>query len=301
MKVIAPKYFSQFKCLASNCSHSCCIGWEIDVDDKTLSKYENSQFGYARKICKSIDKKDTPHFTLLPNGNCPHLDESGLCKIITNMGEDYLCDICREHPRFYNQTPYGLEVGLGLSCEEACRIILTSSNYVEMIEVDNDDAQAEKFDFNPIPSRNKMLETLARHDLPYSEKLQALCNDFNVSTQIISDEDWVEVLNSLEYLNDDHKNLFSCYSSSSLATASRESYLERALAYFVYRHVAKAQSTFEIKQYLGLCLFLEKLLSSILENQNVDNLKNIMAIAIIISEEIEYNEDNVDQILFEFI
>lgn len=301
MKVIAPKYFSQFKCLASNCSHSCCIGWEIDVDDKTLSKYENSQFGYARKICKSIDKKDTPHFTLLPNGNCPHLDESGLCKIITNMGEDYLCDICREHPRFYNQTPYGLEVGLGLSCEEACRIILTSSNYVEMIEVDNDDAQSEKFDFNPIPSRNKMLETLARHDLPYSEKLQALCNDFNVSTQIISDEDWVEVLNSLEYLNDDHKNLFSCYSSSTLATASRQSYLERALAYFVYRHVAKAQSTFEIKQYLGLCLFLEKLLSSILENQNVDNLKNIMAIAIIISEEIEYNEDNVDQILFEFI
>lgn len=301
MKVIAPKYFSQFKCLASNCSHSCCIGWEIDVDDKTLSKYENSKVGYARKICKSIDKKDTPHFTLLPNGNCPHLDESGLCKIITNLGEDYLCDICREHPRFYNQTSYGLEVGLGLSCEEACRIILTSSNYVEMIEVDNDDAQAEKFDFNPIPFRNKMLEILAKQDLAYEDKLHTLSKEFDVSTQIISDEDWVEVLNSLEYLNDDHKNLFSCYSSSTLATASRQSYLERALAYFVYRHVAKAQSTFEIKQYLGLCLFLEKLLSSILENQNVDNLKNIMAIAIIISEEIEYNEDNVDQILFEFI
>ncbi len=301
MKVIAPKYFSQFKCLASNCSHSCCIGWEIDVDDKTLSKYKNSKVSYARKICKSIDKKDTPHFTLLPNGNCPHLDESGLCKIITNMGDDYLCDICREHPRFYNQTPYGLEVGLGLSCEEACRIILTSSNYVEMIEVDNDDAQAEKFDFNPIPFRNKMLEILAKQDLAYEDKLHTLSKEFDVSTQIISDEDWVEVLNSLEYLNDDHKNLFSCYSSSTLATASRQSYLERALAYFVYRHVAKAQSTFEIKQYLGLCLFLEKLLSSILENQNVDNLKNIMAIAIIISEEIEYNEDNVAQILFEFI
>ena len=27
-----------------------------------------------------------------------------LCRIILNLGEDALCDICREHPRFYNFT-----------------------------------------------------------------------------------------------------------------------------------------------------------------------------------------------------
>ena len=301
MKVISPKYFSQFKCLASNCSNSCCIGWEIDVDAKSLAKYESSQASYACEICKSIDKTDTPHFTLLPNGNCPHLDEKGLCKIITTLGEDYLCDICREHPRFYNQTPFGLEVGLGLSCEEACRIILTSSNYREMIEVDSDDTKPEEFDFNPIPFRNKMLEILARDDLAYEDKLHTLSKEFDVSTQILSDKDWIDLLNSLEYLKADHKRLFSCYSSSSKTAACNQAYLERAFAYFIYRHVTKAQSSFEIKQYLGLCLFLEKLLSSIIESQNICKLKQIIPIAIIISEEIEYNEDNVEQILFEFI
>ncbi len=301
MKIFAPKYYTQFKCTASKCSHSCCVCWEIDVDKKTLAKYKSSQADYSHQIRNSIDKTPTPHFKLLPNGNCPHLDESGLCKIITNLGEEYLCDICREHPRFYNQTPYGLEVGLGLSCEEACRIILTSSNYVEMIEVDNDNTQVEDFDFNPIPLRNKMLEILARQGLSYEDKLQALSKEFDASTKIISDEDWIELLNSLEYLNDDHKKLFSCYSSSTLAIASNQSYLERALAYFVYRHVTKAQSYFEIRQYLGLCLFLEKLLRSIINNKNIDTLYQLIPVAIIISEEIEYSEDNVDQILFEFI
>ena len=32
MKYIAPAYYRDFKCIASACRHSCCVGWEIDVD-----------------------------------------------------------------------------------------------------------------------------------------------------------------------------------------------------------------------------------------------------------------------------
>jgi lysine-N-methylase len=301
MKVIAPKYFSQFKCLASNCSHSCCIGWEIDVDDKTLSKYENSKVSYARKICKSIDKKDTPHFTLLPNGNCPHLDESGLCKIITNMGEDYLCDICREHPRFYNQTPYGLEVGLGLSCEEACRIILTSNDFHIFEEIDDNDVALDEFVFDPIPFRNSILNIIATNNLSYSEKLQAIKNI--ISNQILfnSDENWQDLINSFEYLDDSHKELFSHFSTVTSPSKDNQIYLERILAYFVYRYVCKAQNQNEIHQYLGLCLFLENLVCSVLNHKGANTLKEIIPLVITISEEIEYSEDNIDAILFELI
>ena len=39
MKLFAPKYYGSFKCIADKCEHSCCIGWEIDIDDTTLKKY----------------------------------------------------------------------------------------------------------------------------------------------------------------------------------------------------------------------------------------------------------------------
>lgn len=41
MKLYAPEYYKNFKCIADKCEHSCCIGWEIDIDEETLKKYEN--------------------------------------------------------------------------------------------------------------------------------------------------------------------------------------------------------------------------------------------------------------------
>ena len=114
MKLRAPKYYLDFACIADRCKHSCCIGWEIDVDKLTMAKYSALTGGYGEDIKKSICG-DPPHFALRQDDRCPHLDERGLCRIICNLGEGYLCDICREHPRFYNSTAHGREAGLGIS------------------------------------------------------------------------------------------------------------------------------------------------------------------------------------------
>ena len=47
MKLTAPKYYHNFKCIADKCSHSCCIGWEIDVDEVTIEKYTSLSGDYA--------------------------------------------------------------------------------------------------------------------------------------------------------------------------------------------------------------------------------------------------------------
>ena len=39
MKLIAPDYYPRFRCIADRCRHSCCVGWEIDVDEESLEKY----------------------------------------------------------------------------------------------------------------------------------------------------------------------------------------------------------------------------------------------------------------------
>ena len=33
MIVRVPDYFSEFSCIAGDCKDSCCLGWEIDIDD----------------------------------------------------------------------------------------------------------------------------------------------------------------------------------------------------------------------------------------------------------------------------
>ena len=45
MKLYAPSYYKKFKCIADKCEHSCCIGWEIDIDEETLEKYEKLETG----------------------------------------------------------------------------------------------------------------------------------------------------------------------------------------------------------------------------------------------------------------
>ena len=99
MKLYAPEYYRQFACIADKCSHNCCIGWEIDIDPDTMRKYRSLTDGYGGRIIKTIDETDTPHFRLAVGERCPHLDERGLCRIISSLGDGYLCDICREAGR----------------------------------------------------------------------------------------------------------------------------------------------------------------------------------------------------------
>ena len=82
MKLYAPKYYKDFRCIADKCEHSCCIGWEIDIDKDTAEKYKKLNDGYCAVVADSVSFDNTPHFKLGEHDRCPHLDENGLCKII---------------------------------------------------------------------------------------------------------------------------------------------------------------------------------------------------------------------------
>lgn len=292
MQVISPKYYQDFCCIADRCSHSCCIGWEIDIDSDTMQKYDalNSNIGIT--IRESIDKDGTPHFRLCEEERCPHLDDRGLCKIILELGDGYLCDICREHPRFYNETPLGLEVGLGMACEEACRIILCSDDYDSMIVIGDEDIDCD-IDFNTLPHRERIFDILKDIFLHYSYKLHKISVLYDAPISTISDEEYRGLLGRLEYLDDTHKALFSVYSSDVSHSDEDFSHLERALAYFVYRHVTPAQSEEDLRRRIQFCLFCERLLGSIIAHTDTD----VFTAARIISEEIEYSEENTQAIL----
>ena len=299
MKLYAPKYYKDFICLADRCRHSCCIGWEIDIDGKTMEKYSHLSHPYARAIRDSIDaSSDTLHFRLAKDERCPHLDECGLCKIITNLTDKYLCDICREHPRFYNFTSHGKEVGLGMACEEAARIILSSENYDDIVVIGDAEDTEKSPEFDTLPYRESIFKVLRDKSISYSHRLEIIAEMGGVTLSILSDTEWQELLSSLEYLDNSHKALFSKYTSLYTITEENEKILERFFAYLIYRYVTAAESETELSLFIGTSLFLERLFASLLANSDGNDA---VTLARIISEEIEYSEENIEEIKLSFL
>lgn len=294
MKLYAPKYYKNFKCIADKCEHSCCIGWEIDIDNSTLEKYKKLKNGYGALIIDSICMDDTPHFKLAECDRCPHLDGQGLCKIISSVGEDYLCDICREHPRFYNYTNVA-EVGIGMSCREAARIILSSPDYVTMEHIGEVDAQAEGELFDARDLRGKIYEILQDRSCGYSQRLDQIYREYLIDAG--DDSTWLEKLDFLEYLDAAHKDLFMNYSKE-LRPDGCDEYLERFLAYMIYRHCTEAFDTDDFGFRLDFCLFCERLLASLICTKPAKTAEDVAILASIISEEIEYCDDNTLSLMY---
>ena len=124
MKYHKPSFFDQFKCIGSACTDTCCAGWEIEVDETTAQGYLAEKGAFGDRLRREIGSEPGEYFFKLKNNRCPFLNKENLCDIFINLGEDRLCDICREHPRFYNWFGDYTEVGLGLCCEEAERLFI---------------------------------------------------------------------------------------------------------------------------------------------------------------------------------
>ena len=296
MKLYAPAYYKRFACIADKCRHSCCVGWEIDIDTDTMEMYATMTEGYGKTIRQSIDMTDTPHFCLAAGERCPHLNERGLCNIILSCGEQYLCDICREHPRFYNDAPHGREVGLGMACEEACHLILDADDYAEMVEIEQWDGEEVTEAFDTLSHRARIYAILCDESLPYSERLRAIYHTYAIAPSVLPDVEWRERLAALEYLDEKHKKVFSCYSSDMTTPTEVEKLLERALAYFIYRHCTEAQDETDYRASLGFCLLCERLLASMILANGTTEREDVVEFARILSEEIEYSEDNTESI-----
>lgn len=125
MKYRMPDYYKNFKCIADKCPMTCCEGWAIVIDDKSLEKYVDCS--NSRYICKHIDQNEK---IFLQNGSrCSFLNRSNLCDLYNNVGEDYLCKTCRRYPRHFENYGSLIEAALSMSCPEAAKLILSKNNH----------------------------------------------------------------------------------------------------------------------------------------------------------------------------
>ena len=126
---VYPDFYDAFSCTASACRHTCCRGWEIEIDADTASRYRTLPGPLGERLREHIDWTDLgAAFRLEADERCPFLRDDGLCELIRASGtEDILCDVCALHPRFFTEVGDATLAGLGLCCEAACRLLLASA------------------------------------------------------------------------------------------------------------------------------------------------------------------------------
>ena len=122
---IYPDYYSFFRCKGAKCTDNCCVGWEIDIDRETFQYYQSLKGPLGDALRENILSANGVYAFILQEDRCPFLDGDFLCRIQKELGEEALCEICREHPRFYRSYFDVEEMGLALACERVSEILLS--------------------------------------------------------------------------------------------------------------------------------------------------------------------------------
>jgi lysine-N-methylase len=112
------------------------VGWEIEVDEESFRRFQSVPGPFGEELRRSIvTEPDGPHPYALTDGErCPFLREDGLCRQILELGEESLCEICANHPRFFERYGDIEEQGVGLACEEAARLLFTAPAFPALLE-----------------------------------------------------------------------------------------------------------------------------------------------------------------------
>lgn len=291
MKIISPEYCKSFKCIADKCKNNCCIGWEIDIDRHTLDKYLTDSGKLAKKLQDNIViKNDSACFKLDKNERCPFLTECGLCEIITSYGEDALCDICKEHPRFYNEYQNFYEQGLGLCCEQACCDVLLSD---KKFFIDSKDyCKDDELPFFKL--RQTVFDILQDREFSLCERIENVCDFFGIEFNDFSF--YKELYLSLEILNDKWKTLLK-NAKEFVDLSGFDDIFEQLAVYFIYRHLHGGIFDDFLKQRIAFCMLSVKIIMTVCSYNNMCDKSQILELCSMYSAEIEYSDENIQKIL----
>lgn len=146
MKYSIPDYYHQFNCIAMECEDTCCAGWEIMIDPKTLDKYKNVKGGFGNCLQNSIELRKGAFKQY--GHRCAFLNDDNLCDIYTELGPSMLCDTCRTYPRHMEEYEGARDLLLSMSCPEVARIILSHEERVRFLtkEKKSESGRFEYFD-----------------------------------------------------------------------------------------------------------------------------------------------------------
>ena len=309
-----PCYYDNFICKADKCTDNCCIGWEICIDSETADFYSCVKGDFGKLLKENITEDDEPSF-ILKGERCPFLNKNNLCDIIINLGENALCQICRDHPRWFEWYGNEKEGGIGLSCEEGARLILTEESFDSYFESETDEEPDEDFDedayrfllsvrdgiFDILYSDEASFEAKANLILDLCSEAEARLNGcekasplhFGFDKELANalpilaktepiDEKWTAAAKRLKAdipleINDDE-----------------EKYITRLFAYFVWRYFLTSVFDYCVTEKVRFALFSVTVILALFRSGADRSFDPLLKSAVLYSKQMEYSSENLD-------
>ena len=301
-----PDYYPQFSCIAGRCRHSCCIGWEIDVDEDTLASYRRIGGEMGERLRTGISEDgDAPHFLLGARERCPFLNEKNLCDLILYGGEDMLCQICRDHPRYRSFFSERTEIGVGLCCEEAARLILTKQEKTAIVVTGEGTLDAAERAL--LALRERLFAAAQERAQPIFSRMEKMLSLCGAALPAISLKQWAELYLSLERMDEQWTGLLQALrrdadalplSDFASRMSGRETEYEQLLVYFLYRHVPAALDDGDVSSKAAFAAASVQLLfalGALHERLHGSfTVSDQIELCRLYSAEVEYSDDNLN-------
>lgn len=300
MIVRVPDYFSEFSCIAGACTDSCCLGWEIDIDEDSYEYYKTLSGEIGDRLRRDMyETEDGGHgIRIDKRGRCMMLNEENLCDLYIAAGEESLCEVCTDFPRF------GIDYGnveqkcLSLACEEVARILFSKKEPIKFVEhelfgenyddqgVSEEEAQffeeAQKTLIDILQDRSRPISDRVSDYIKKANEYQKKLNNSDVEKNV----DWLsfddityenfairfDIINNMELLRQvwkDYKNDMSDILTEAdyksrldeymQSEDYRENDIEQLLVYFTFRYIMNAIYDSNVIVYAYLCVMFTEI------------------------------------------
>ena len=176
-----PSFYKDFKCIAGACPDSCCQGWEVDADEKSLEYYKTLSGEIRQKIDSVLTKDEFGNtiFRLADKKRCPFLNNENLCDMHIAIGGEHTPYTCRTFPRFINDFGGTEEMGVSFSCPVASDMMFNLKEKMTFKDEANDrlpelnEIDAQTY-FYLVKARKKAYEIVQNRDKRISDRLKEL-------------------------------------------------------------------------------------------------------------------------------
>lgn len=303
VKIVVPSYYPAFSCIADQCRHSCCVGWEIVVDEKTAARY--AAMGDAlgerlRRAMRTNESGDTV-MRLTPSGCCPMLRADGLCDIICEQGDGALCRICADHPRFRAFYTDRIEMGLGACCEAVAALLLSQKEPAAFLVLDDNGNRelpcAEEQTF--FKERDRLLAIARDRSLPLPAREEQLLSAVGITRPPLTDAALFAIYSSLERLDPAWDTVLSRLRGDAPRICDEALCIpfEQLLVYFLWRHLPDSRFDNRLPARVALAVHSVRLIRRLLSSNTLSALAELTRAY---CAEIEYSEENLETLLSTF-
>lgn len=319
---IKPVIFDKFKCKAEKCTDTCCAGWEVDIDSDSLNKYCSVGGDFGERLKNGIVTIDGQEcFRLDENERCCFLERNGLCAVYSHLGEEFLCEICREHPRFYDEYDSVTEMGLGLCCERVCEMLFECKD-LNLIEYDflfdecSDDISVllgiREACFDIIRNDNISFKNRVKVLLDYANKAQCECfgdnaGEFRFNGMHDAVAFVLDMYSKTEPINEKWSRCIDYLCCFAKHMKCNPEYIpdcllyEKLLIYIIYRHFMKCRFDGRLAAVVrfAVCavIFFYACECYVAETKGIVTDNDRINIVKLWSQQIEYSEENTDYCL----